>query len=311
MRLDRDAALALEVHGVEHLIHGLLGVHRAGERQQPIGQRRFAVIDVGDDREIPDAGERHASQSSIAREPFGRRAGTTARASSDGAGAERPRRRRCGRGRRRSSREWSPWRRRRRAPTGPSSMWAPGPTLQPVADDGVSGPTRAAGGEATSRRSGTARPRWRRRRRAVPAGSQLPSRRSRPGGSAVSSRAREGDRPGPRGTRRGCRCRASRPGAPAEAGHAVGDERGEELALDRHRTIGRHALEQAGVEQIDAGVHGVGRDRLVRRRLFAEAPRMRPSAVGLDEPVLARVVDAREQDGRRASRARRGRDAWR
>ena len=52
--LDRDPALALEVHRIEHL-----GAHRArvdGLRhlQDAIGERRLAVVDVRDDREIPD-----------------------------------------------------------------------------------------------------------------------------------------------------------------------------------------------------------------------------------------------------------------
>ena len=59
VRLDRDAALALEIHRVEHLIDRLLGVHRPGEGQQPIRERRFAVIDVRDDREIADATQDH------------------------------------------------------------------------------------------------------------------------------------------------------------------------------------------------------------------------------------------------------------
>jgi hypothetical protein len=35
--LDGDPPLALEIHGVEHLIHGLLGVHGASEGEQPVG----------------------------------------------------------------------------------------------------------------------------------------------------------------------------------------------------------------------------------------------------------------------------------
>ena len=54
MRLDRDAALALEVHGVEDLGLHLAGLQRAGEFQEPVGQRGLAVVDVGDDREIPN-----------------------------------------------------------------------------------------------------------------------------------------------------------------------------------------------------------------------------------------------------------------
>ncbi len=64
VRLDGDAALALQVHRVEDLVDRLLGVHRPGQRQQPVGQRRLAVIDVGDDREVTDERETHACQSS-------------------------------------------------------------------------------------------------------------------------------------------------------------------------------------------------------------------------------------------------------
>ncbi len=54
LRLDRDPAFALDVHPVE-----VLGAHRPlvdhpGELQHPIGQRRLAVVDVGDDAEIPN-----------------------------------------------------------------------------------------------------------------------------------------------------------------------------------------------------------------------------------------------------------------
>jgi hypothetical protein len=59
VRLDGDPALALQVHRVEHLVDRLLGVHRARERQQPVGQRGLAVIDVGDDGEVTDAGQGH------------------------------------------------------------------------------------------------------------------------------------------------------------------------------------------------------------------------------------------------------------
>ena len=51
---DRDAAFALQIHGVEHLrMHLALG-ERAGEFQQAVGQRGFAVVDVRDDAEITD-----------------------------------------------------------------------------------------------------------------------------------------------------------------------------------------------------------------------------------------------------------------
>ncbi len=55
LRLDRDPPLTLDFHGVEHLLtHVSLG-DRSGELQEAIGQRRLAVIDVGDDREVANA----------------------------------------------------------------------------------------------------------------------------------------------------------------------------------------------------------------------------------------------------------------
>jgi hypothetical protein len=54
LRLDRDPAFALDVHPVE-----VLGPHIAvrddtGELQHPIGQGRLAVVDMGDDAEVPN-----------------------------------------------------------------------------------------------------------------------------------------------------------------------------------------------------------------------------------------------------------------
>ena len=54
VRLDRDAALALEVHRVEHLRLHLAGLQGAGDLEEAIGQRRLAMVDVRDDREVPD-----------------------------------------------------------------------------------------------------------------------------------------------------------------------------------------------------------------------------------------------------------------
>ena len=52
--LDGDAALALEVHGVEDLgLHFARG-EGSGEFEQAVGERGFAVVDVRDDREIAD-----------------------------------------------------------------------------------------------------------------------------------------------------------------------------------------------------------------------------------------------------------------
>ena len=54
LRLDGDPALALQVHGIEHLRLHLAGIEAAAFLDEAIGQRRFAVIDVGDDGEIAD-----------------------------------------------------------------------------------------------------------------------------------------------------------------------------------------------------------------------------------------------------------------
>ena len=52
--LDGDAALALEVHRVEDLrAHFALG-ERAGELEQPVGQRGFAMVDMRDNAKIAD-----------------------------------------------------------------------------------------------------------------------------------------------------------------------------------------------------------------------------------------------------------------
>ena len=65
LRLDGDAALALDIHGIEHLLDHFARLEPAGELNQPVGQRRFAMVDMGDDREIADVfdgGRGHAAQ---------------------------------------------------------------------------------------------------------------------------------------------------------------------------------------------------------------------------------------------------------
>ena len=54
LALDGDAALALDVHAVEVLRAGAALVEHLGQLQHPVGQRRLAVVDVGDDAEVPD-----------------------------------------------------------------------------------------------------------------------------------------------------------------------------------------------------------------------------------------------------------------
>jgi hypothetical protein len=53
--LDGDPLLTLEVHRVEDLARHLPRVDRVGQLEQPVGQGRLAVIDVGDDREVPQS----------------------------------------------------------------------------------------------------------------------------------------------------------------------------------------------------------------------------------------------------------------
>ena len=50
---DGDAALALQVHGIEYLFVHFALRKRAGHFQQAIGQRGLAVVNMRDDAEIP------------------------------------------------------------------------------------------------------------------------------------------------------------------------------------------------------------------------------------------------------------------
>ena len=52
LRLDGDAAFALELEGIEHLVLHLAGFEAAANLDEAVRQRGLAVIDVGDDREI-------------------------------------------------------------------------------------------------------------------------------------------------------------------------------------------------------------------------------------------------------------------
>ena len=54
LRLDGDAALTLDVHPVQVLRAHRPFVDDTGELQHPVGQRRLAVVDVGDDAEVPN-----------------------------------------------------------------------------------------------------------------------------------------------------------------------------------------------------------------------------------------------------------------
>ena len=58
--LDRDPALALELHRVEQLLLHVAVGDRVGQLQDAIGQRRLAMVDVRDDREVADVCLVHA-----------------------------------------------------------------------------------------------------------------------------------------------------------------------------------------------------------------------------------------------------------
>ena len=56
---DGDAALAFEVHRVEHLRGHFAFAERAGEFEKAVGERRFAMVNVGDDAKIADESRIH------------------------------------------------------------------------------------------------------------------------------------------------------------------------------------------------------------------------------------------------------------
>ena len=53
-RLDGDAALSLKLHVVEQLAFHVALRHGVGGFEKPVGQRGFAVVNVGDDGKIAD-----------------------------------------------------------------------------------------------------------------------------------------------------------------------------------------------------------------------------------------------------------------
>ncbi len=58
LRLDGDAALALDIHGIEHLFLHLARRQSAGGLDQTVGQRRFAMVDMRNNGEVADVGNR-------------------------------------------------------------------------------------------------------------------------------------------------------------------------------------------------------------------------------------------------------------
>ena len=177
--LDRDPALALEVHRVEDLGAHLLRVDGAGDLEDAIGERRLAVVDVGDDREVADVlhGLGRAARGSsrplsskttvgARADDLGPRASPAVHAASRGTGA-------------------------RPAERGPGSR--PRNRSRPRSPPGASCGNPAGG---RSRRSGrsmpTNRTRWRGRCRRTGTGAMPSSRSARP-----SSAPRRKPRPGP------------------------------------------------------------------------------------------------------------------
>jgi hypothetical protein len=57
LRLDGDAALALQVHAVEELFLHVARGHGAGELENTVRERALAVVDVRDDAEVADVAE--------------------------------------------------------------------------------------------------------------------------------------------------------------------------------------------------------------------------------------------------------------
>ncbi len=57
LRLDGDAALALDIHGIEHLLIHLSGAQATAVLDKTVGQGRLAMIDMGDNGEVTDMSE--------------------------------------------------------------------------------------------------------------------------------------------------------------------------------------------------------------------------------------------------------------
>ena len=68
LRLDRDPALFLDVHIIKDLRRHLAFGQPAGELDQPVGERRFPMIDMGDNAEIADMRERSRHRAPLAGE---------------------------------------------------------------------------------------------------------------------------------------------------------------------------------------------------------------------------------------------------
>src|SRR5690606_40178378 len=56
LRLDRNTTLALDIHVIKHLLTHLACGKAPSMLDQPVRQRRFAVVNMCDDREITNMG---------------------------------------------------------------------------------------------------------------------------------------------------------------------------------------------------------------------------------------------------------------
>ena len=65
MGLDRDAAFALEVHVIEHLRFHVAVRDRSRKLQNAVGERRFAVIDMGNDRKVSYKARIHGEKQTV------------------------------------------------------------------------------------------------------------------------------------------------------------------------------------------------------------------------------------------------------
>ncbi len=57
LHFDGNAPLTLKLHGVKHLGHHFAGFYGMGDLKHAVCKRRFAMVDMGDNAEIPDVHE--------------------------------------------------------------------------------------------------------------------------------------------------------------------------------------------------------------------------------------------------------------
>ena len=67
---DGDASFALQVHIIQHLRLHLARGERAGQLQQAIGKRGFAVVNMGNDGEVADVFSIHEGKPAGRKEMF-------------------------------------------------------------------------------------------------------------------------------------------------------------------------------------------------------------------------------------------------